>query len=306
MKKWFLIIVFFFSLSEIRSFPISPVPLRELILKSELIIIGYVNIKHIKYSDSAYVKIIEILKGKYGNTVISFLVDDELICPQPPSFKDSTYVIAFINYDSKRGYFIESLSYGLKTLSLKQIDIYRDRILEYISILKQPNFEIRNNDTIEWLIKCAKEPTTMWEGLFELAPNYISVFRFFSDFKGTRYPKGFIKKNSFYSLSSNQKNMLKKYIFDITMVDYSNILFFDIYLDDKDYEILNHLEYLLVNRKFYSESLAFKIMERIFYMNENEDLKKIILERNDIKSNTDYRAQENIIINKFINKLKNS
>ena len=113
-------------------YPIDPMPLRKLIMKSEYIIIGtVVSIEELKNKKDAYgadhiahIRISEILQGKISDTLVEVSFNPYFICPAPARYTENTDVIAFLQ-KSKNGRFkTESLSYGAKTLPLENIAIY--------------------------------------------------------------------------------------------------------------------------------------------------------------------------------------
>ncbi|HET8670554.1 MAG TPA: hypothetical protein VFM05_08005 [Candidatus Saccharimonadales bacterium] len=83
-------------------------------------------------------------------------------------YKEGDALLFFLR-DRKEGdgYEVDDYNYGAKQLSDADLRIYLDRINELASILGEgkPNHE----QVVEWLVRCAEEPATRWEGAWELA-----------------------------------------------------------------------------------------------------------------------------------------
>lgn len=189
-------------------YPITPRPLRLLVEESQYIIVGYV----VKVSDAAAgskndhwggtvakIAIKERLQGQLQQDTLQIAFEPYMICPSPPVYEDDTYVIAFVDKDKDGRYYTHALSYGAKTLTLPDIAIYKTRILEMQAIIQLKDEKERYTQTVEWLVKCAEQPATRWEGSFELGLR--SDFMVYYD---KRYPNGFRK-----GLSEAQRERLK-------------------------------------------------------------------------------------------------
>jgi len=196
--------------------PIPSRPLRQLVMESEHIIVGYVvktfdkdkkqGLDEFGYpsrpSDKiAQISISEQLQGKIEPKMIEVIFNPHVICPEPTEYFDSTYVIAFL--DKKVGlYETHALNYGVKTLTEAEIKVYKKRILEIQTILKNTNKTQQFTETVEWLVKCAENETTCWEGVYEL-----------HWWSGFMYP--YLENEGDYDkvLSTSQKQRLKKALF---------------------------------------------------------------------------------------------
>jgi hypothetical protein len=68
---------------------------------------------------------------------------------------------------SAGGYELADFSHGIKKLSSSELDVYVQRIneLAQLSHEQPPNQE----ELVEWLVRCAEDPATRWEGAFDLA-----------------------------------------------------------------------------------------------------------------------------------------
>src|SRR5688572_31974676 len=87
------------------SYPISPRPLRKLIIESEFIVAGHV--KDVRSSEKkkekeywggyiAEIVIMEVLQGQIKETSIEVAFNPNYICPQPARYKKDTDVLVFL------------------------------------------------------------------------------------------------------------------------------------------------------------------------------------------------------------------
>jgi hypothetical protein len=69
--------------------------------------------------------------------------------------------------DKSDGYQISYAEYALKTPTDSELKVYRQRIAEMSVIMRQNPPD--TGDLVEWLVRCAEDPATRWEGAYELA-----------------------------------------------------------------------------------------------------------------------------------------
>jgi len=82
-------------------------------------------------------------------------------------FKIGKRLLLFLAKDEEGdGYSLVDYERGAKDLSDSDLRIYEKRIEEIGSILASP--EKQAERTVEWLVRCAEEPATRWEGVYEL------------------------------------------------------------------------------------------------------------------------------------------
>jgi hypothetical protein len=191
------------------AYPITPRPLRALVAESEFIILGYVvktfenkNENNPWTSKIAKITVLENLQGKMDKDTIALIFCPNMICPAPDEYYDSTYVISFLKKDKNGKFYTHALSYGAKTLKKKDIEIYKQRILEIQQILKITDSEEQKRETVEWLVKCAEHEITSWEGTFEL--NSIIDYKKYDSCDTCDFKQDFNKR-----LNSEQKERLK-------------------------------------------------------------------------------------------------
>lgn len=266
MRRILFFFILVFNSISILPFPIEPVPLRKLVMSSGLIVIGYVrtfseNENKFNFYDKASIEIIEILKGSLDERFITLKMDIDLACPAPAVYYDSTYTIAFLKRNSKGEFYTNSLFYGSKTLSLTEIEIYKSRIKELQSILLIADSTENKKQSIDWLVKCAENPVTRWEGVYELAPQYVPF----------NLDKYIVIQPSF-QLPNIQKLQLKNILLNIDTVNYQDLGLLDIFLLSDSIEISKWISDKLKTKKFYNDFVASELKERNYFI--NNDMKK--------------------------------
>ena len=167
------------------AFPIQPVSLRELILRSDLIVLAVVepippppkadpNVVRLRFltdrESPARLRPTSVLKGTAPDGLIEVHFNPNIICPSPPSFREGKKVLAFLRRASDgKGYETVGLSYGAKDVSEAEARVYSGRISDWLTLDRQHARKIPTNAIVEWLVKCVEHPLTKWEGAYELS-----------------------------------------------------------------------------------------------------------------------------------------
>ncbi len=68
--------------------------------------------------------------------------------------------------DEGEDFYVDDMSFGVKKLSDADLKVYVQRIEELASIMKAE--KPGETEIVEWLVRCAEEPATQWEGAYEL------------------------------------------------------------------------------------------------------------------------------------------
>ena len=228
------IVILVGAIGSTHAYPIDPRPLRKLIMESEFIIVGHVleiqtveSKKEQDYSSViARIRIMEVLQGAISESVIDVPFNPYFICPAPARYEAGTDVLVFLN--KKKGtYYTHALSYGAKTLSPEYLEVYRDRIREMQDIMTITDGYRKFFETVEWLVKCAENPATRWEGTFELSPES----DFMSFYASSELPP-------FQSmLSAEQRARLKKALFDTSLPGYADMGLIDLVYRSNEAEV---------------------------------------------------------------------
>jgi hypothetical protein len=277
-------------------YPITPRPLRLLVQESQFIISGYVvkvfeNKKSKDHWDGtiARIAVMERLQGNIKPDTIEVALSPNMICPDPAHYEENTRVMAFIDKDKKGRYYTHALSYGAKTLALDAIEIYKARVLEMQQIKKIKDDNERYTQTVEWLVKCAENPITRWEGTYELNPG--------SDFM-SYYDKG--KKHQFREgLTGAHKDRLKQALFATTDVEYHIFGLVDIVYTGNECAVD---AFLLKGLRALKEAtwVAGEFMKRLAHLSNTPAMEKLMLRYDKIRFEYDKEAEVKKCVAEFI------
>lgn len=249
--------------------------MRKLVIESEYIVWAYVSevgsIKLKKHEDpwnSDYATIIvnEILKGSLKSDTLKVYFTDGMICPAPGTFFQGEEVLAFLDKRKKMdGFEVHALSYGVRHgLTKQDLATFRDRIQEIQEMLQTGENEC-NECVVGWLVKCALEKCTRWDGVYELSPQ--------SDFM-SYYDRDTVVQRGVF-LNPMQKTKLFDALLAVDTLDYSDIALADIVMGINDSLLLDFLKSRLtrVDEKFFWP--AVDIMQRIVYLTGNDELRDL-------------------------------
>lgn len=269
MKKIALIIIFILSICNCLAYPITPRPLRQLIIESQYIISGKViSVTELELDPNYYtakaqakIEITQVFKGNLQKQFMEIQFDNYIGCPQPAHYKPNTLVIAFLDFEKDK-FFTHALSYGSKTLEANDIEVYKERILEMQRILEIKDQLKQYEETLDWLITCVENPATQWEGVFELSPqsNFMS---FYSQGKQIDFGQ---------FLSKNQKERLLKILKKKDFFNYGDFGIIDLvytgneqFIDNRLIESLSKLdEFELLFTNEYMQRLKHLIAPKLF------------------------------------------
>lgn len=251
------------------AYPITPRPLRQLIIESQYIISGkVVSVTELPADPQqngaqalARIEIIEVFKGNLQQPYIEVPFDLNMICPQPANYEPNTWVMAFLDFEQGK-FDTHALSYGSKTLTPDELQVYKERVLEMQNILKVQDALEQYKQTLDWLITCAEHPATQWEGVFELSP-HSDFMSFYTQEKQTDY-------GAFLSVPQKERlmNILKKK----AVFDYGDFGIIDLvypgnepYIDQKLIESLSKLDdFGLFFAAEYMQRLQHLVAPRLF------------------------------------------
>ena len=278
MKKLILfLITTSFSLL-LFAYPINPRPLRKLIAESEYIVWCYVSKvgttkqtkknENIWERDFAIIIIKETLQGKLTTDTIKVYFCSGMICPAPGIFYEGEEVLAFLDKRKKSdGYEVHALSYGIKHgLKQEQYNIYKSRIKEMQEILQTHDANKCDDIIVSWLVKCAEEKATRWEGVYELSPH--------SDFMSYYDHSELIQKPIY--LNNQQHKKLFDVLIAIDTLSYYDIPLADIVRGINDALLLDFLKSRLKRVEENYLWTAEDIMRRIADLTGNPELKQLV------------------------------
>lgn len=301
-----LILILLNVCCNILAYPISPRPLRKLVTDSKNIVYAEViDIRKNKKakendwfkSEIAVLKVHDVLQGKISSTqIIEVYTSTGISCPAPAYFEKGTMTLVFIEKDKNDGrYQTPDLSYGSKILSKDDYAVYKKRILEMQDILKIKDPEEQHVKTVDWLVDCALEKATRWEGTYELSPES-DFMSYYDQDKDT-----FIRK---FELNEGQKQKLRNAFLNLSKLQYDDLGILDLIAEKNDKEVL---DFLILRFKESAEQFVFEgdfYMSRIAQLSGREDLKQIMEKGEEIDMLSDnYETKSKEIIAEFIAKL---
>lgn len=267
-----------------------------MVIESHFIIVGYVvkTYENKKSKDDwgsmiAKIVVLENLQGEIKKDTIEIEFNPNMICPAPDRYFDSTYVISFLDKDTENGKFrTTALNYGAKTLKKEEIEIYKQRIAEVQQILKIRDKEKQFSETVEWLVKCAENETTRWEGTYELSPESNLMSYYSQD-----------KKQNFKSvLNVEQKERLKKALLTSNeMVDFGLV---DLVYKNNEVLIDDFLFGKLKALKEDDYWIADEFMNRLKHKNNSVEMMKVLEEYEKLRFEYDKKDQLAKTIEQFI------
>jgi hypothetical protein len=292
MKSIFTLIILLLISTSVCSSSTPPNSLKRLVSESEVIVIAHVksvqtgrneviekgdNIQFINEPSIAKLTIIETLKGEVINQ-INVKFDSFPTCCKPLTYKKNTKIVAFLVKDNiENSYTTHSLGYGLKTLDDEGVKVYKKRIQELQLILKVEDDTIRKTKTVEWLVKCAENKYTRFEGLYELhrENSYWPV-----------YDRNTDTFNTEYKLSESQIQRLRKTLLSLNTLLYDDFRMINIVKTENDQELIVFLKEKFTNYQYSNKLLEDtymlkKFMEYLAGLTGDLDLNSIYEEYND-------------------------
>lgn len=280
-----------------------PQPLRLLVEGSQYIIVGYV-VKVLDASDAkgntwgaklAKIAIKDKLQGQLKGDTIQIVFFPKLICPSPAVYEAGTHVIAFVDKGKDGHYYTHALKYGAKTLAPADIAIYKARILEMQQIAQLKNKTERYTQTVEWLVKCAEQPATRWEGGFELSLQ--SDFMVYYD---KRYQDGFRK-----GLSEAQRERLKTALLATTDMRTEDLFLVDMVYDGNE-KIINVFMLNGLKNQAPSDWLTGGFMRRLAHLSNTPEMKKLMANYGKLEFENNKATEMNNCIAQFIKLVENA
>lgn len=302
--RLFLLMLFLTGLLQnAMAYPIPPRPLRALVAESQYILVGYVvktfdketgkkkkRKSHFSENRIARIAVLELLKGQLNADTIELEFNPYMFCPAPAMYYDSTQVICFLNRDDNKNLYTQALSYGSKTLNPEEIAVYKARIAEIQNIAHIENASQKLTETTEWLVKCAENPATRWEGVFELKPgsNFMS---FYSHDAGIAFDS---------LLTGEQKERLFQALLSTPEINYYEFALVDLAYKGHESQIDAMLLKSLKALSTENYWLADEYFSRLRYRNLSADMRNLMDRFSEIKFDSQKTEEFKAIINDFI------
>ena len=275
-KLFFSAITLLLFTATASAYPITPHPLRKLIMESRYIIHGTVletgtlPVEKDQSSswnrDYAVIRVHETWQGQPLPDTITVYYTARLICPAPPVYTKGEGIIAFLDKPEKGdGYETQALSYGVKSgLGAAGMNAYHQRTVEMQQILAIKDQQLQAEKTLDWLIECAANPYTRWEGVYELSPG--------SDFMSV-HENGAAHRRIFPNRRQQER------LFDLLLATdtlaYADMGLVDIVTGLNDPALLGFLKKRLMRVNHLYTWPAADMMQRIVVLSGNEELKTL-------------------------------
>lgn len=205
--------------------PPRQVPLHELSVSSEFIVVGRIEALitskssgSLVFADSlppteVEIRIISSLKGNAPETIK--YVDDYLEAMKLGQVGD--IVLAFLVTNKKTNELRKtSWLSSVKKLDGYELSVYVKRVKEILAIEQQEDKNIKDKLLVQWLVNCAVDPITRWDGAYELASNSEMI----------------------KLLTSKQKDRLANILFSSLEIENNEILLVNIAKDFQDERFL--------------------------------------------------------------------
>ena len=296
MRQFIIITVsIILVIAEALAYPIRPRPLRKLVLESEFIVVGFVQetkpIEHASFGNTvARVEVIDVIQGEIEEKVIEILYSPDMVCPSPARYFDSTLVITFLDKDKEGIYRTHALSYGSKTLNQQGIEVFMKRILEMQNILQVKDVEMRRRHTLDWLVRCAENEHTRWDGLYELSPGSHLMSAY--DHEG---------KQEYGALTLEHTERLAHSLFQTSKLNYSDLGIIELIKGYSDERLLNYLCFQLRLMEEADLWYADKMMTPIMELSDNPSLGKYYMLFREINSfDSDKVKEQKRILDSFV------
>lgn len=290
-------------------YPITPRPLRKLVIESENIIWGKVietgSLKPQKREDDwerdfAIIEIQEVLQGVLKTKTVKVYFASGLICPAPGTFDKDETVLAFIDKKEKSdGYSVHALSYGVRHgLSPSGYQLIKTRVKEMQDILKMGDKEELDAAVLDWLVTCSEYKVTRWDGVYELLPE--------SDFMSYYDRDGDANRKDIY-LSGDQRKRIFNTVIRLDTLEYDELGLVDMATGIDDAALLSVLKkgLLLTDTVYLWE--ADGIMRRIVRLTQHKELDDIYSRFKKLDAfNNDVKAEKLELYYLFISKMSDS
>jgi hypothetical protein len=265
-------------------------------MESEAIIFGHVlytydNPQSKEYEDKsiARIAVLEILQGEMCEDTILVPFNPAFACPANPNYVDNTFVIAFLD-TSDDSYTTHALYFGAKTLTKDEVEIYKARIYELQEILNHTSQRWQFTELVEWLVKCAENPATRWEGTFDLSPKS-SLMSYYSG----EAPKDF--RNL---LTLDQKERLKRALFTSVAMRQSEFTLVDLVYEGNEDEI----EVFMISRlRAFQEGeylMADEWMKRLQHRSASQEMTKLMKAYEEMQSGYSEFKDWKVIVDRFV------
>ena len=108
-------------------------------------------------------------RAQSGSFLLASAVDSD--AENTYGLRSGDTVLLFVKYgEDRKSLELTDDEEGLKKISSDDIAVYQKRIAELASLFSSE--KVSTEAVVEWLVRCAEEPATRWEGTFELVKGF--------------------------------------------------------------------------------------------------------------------------------------
>lgn len=281
--------------------PPPPIPLRQLVPNSEYILIGrIVSTQEITENDfgghQAEFEVHHVLQGNIKSKTITLFLDRWKQQFIDENTSDGGRMLIFVNpsRDDKNVYVPSSYQSSYKMIDEAGLQIYRQRIKQLQAINTLKDETRRNLLTTDWLIDCANNPYTYWEGAIDLGPtgNFLKHYDYEKEEFITRI-----------ELSVQQKQQIRAIILGQTEITYLELGLIMTVTDGPDPELLKFMIKTLASTPTEHLYRNQGLMRQIAVVSERQDLSDVLAEIYTLEYDDDYEENANKLAQDFIKKL---
>lgn len=277
-----------------------PTTLRELVKQSEQIVVARIlsieeEKENLWANHTTQMEVVEIINGHLDVTNFSIGISGSVTSRLSDSETYGQLAMVFLKPAWKGdGFHAYPYSEGFKLLDEEGMTTYRQRVKEMQAILQLQDEKRRNELTVDWLIKCVKNPVTRWEGVQDLSP--------YSSFMSSYDPdKQEMVRN--IELTTAQKKELRTMVFSIDQIQHDDTGIIDLVTMEKDPEMLNFLVVHLkkaVKEKYWAQNY---LMYRIGKLSGRSDLQGIFEEIQQLDYNDERDEKYEKLAQEFVHTL---
>jgi hypothetical protein len=157
----------------------NPLPLRTLTAASELIVtaeLGQILAKESKGRPAPVTvqfNIAQVVKGSLGEQSVNV----RLWPFQFENLPQNTELLVFLRATPEGDGYVPAgeREESIKNLSPKALDMYRAQIKELLDIESLTDSANKQQQIVDWLVRCTEEPLTRWEGAYDLTYGQVVV-----------------------------------------------------------------------------------------------------------------------------------
>jgi len=141
----------------------------ELIITAKVEKVTLIKRENVYSTGIARLNILSVVKGTEESQSIDLSYSPDFACPTPPRFVEGATMLVFLRrFQVDQGYSVVGDSYGAKSLTDGEIQVYLANIRELFEIEKEADPNTGLKRLVEWILRRAKDPATEWEGPFDL------------------------------------------------------------------------------------------------------------------------------------------